>query len=292
MEVLRHGSWNFLSYKYGTEEELDNLEKLIQYGQQVHVLFCELPSNILLSSINLLKIRALADKYGFIVACDDTVAGHVNLDALPYVDVMVTSLTKTFSGASNVTGGSLVINPSSRHHDTIQAALSANYEDMYFPLDYSALKDNCQDMAWRVQRCGENTIPLVELLSSHPSIAKVHHPTISPTLANYKSVMRQNGGYGNVLSIVFHNPRTAEYFYDILDVCKGSSFGTNFTLLIPYVQLANYWNREKVPKYGVPQHILRVSVGLEDKSELVSTFNKALKKVEAFETKKHCMDCS
>lgn len=256
------------------------MEKLIQSGQQVHALFCELPSNILLSSINLVNIRALADKYGFIVVCDDTVAGYVNLDALPYVDVMVTSLTKTFSGASNVTGGSLVINPSSQHHDTIQTALAKNHEDMYFPLDYSTLKDNCQDVVQRVQQCSENTIPLVELLSSHPSIYKVHYPTTSPTLANYKAMMRENGSYGNVFSIVFHHPQTAEYFYNNLDVCKGSSFGTNFTLVIPYVQLANYWNREKVPKYGVPQHILRVSVGLEDKAELVSTFTKALEKVE------------
>jgi cystathionine gamma-synthase len=37
-----------------------------------------------------------------------TVAGFVNLDAIPYVDVMISSLTKTFSGTSNVTGGRLV----------------------------------------------------------------------------------------------------------------------------------------------------------------------------------------
>lgn len=292
VEVLRHGPWNFLSYKYGTDDELGHLEKLIQSGQQVHALFCELPSNILLSSIDLLKIRALADKYSFIVVCDDTVAGYVNLDALPYVDVMVTSLSKTFSGASNVTGGSLVLNPSSRLHDTIQAVLARNHEDMYFPLDCNTLLVNCQDIVWRVQRCGENTIPLVQMLSSHPSIAKVLHPTTSPTLMNYKSVMRHNGGYGNVFSIVFHDPRTAEYFYDVLDVCKGSSFGTNFTLVIPYVQLANYWNREKVPKYGVPQHILRVSVGLENRNELVSTFKKALQKVELLKTNNYQKDCA
>ncbi|KAE8378974.1 pyridoxal phosphate-dependent transferase [Aspergillus bertholletiae] len=290
VEVLRHGPWSFLSYKYGTDAELDQLERLIQSGEQVHALFCELPSNILLSSVDLPKIRALADKYGMMVVCDDTVAGYVNLDALPYVDVMVTSLTKTFSGTSNVTGGSVVLNPRSRYHDAIQATLLANYENAYFPFDCSALRDNCQDIVWRVQKCCENTLPLVELLSSHPSIATVHHPTTSPTLANYQKVMRQNGSYGNVFSIVFHDPHAAEHFYNTLDVCKGSSFGANFTIVIPYVQLANYWNREKVPKYGVPQHILRVSVGLEDKNELLSTFQRALKGVEALKPKSHCKD--
>lgn len=92
--------------------------------------------------------------------------------------------------------------------------------------------------------------------------------------------MRKNGGYGNVLSIIFHHAHTAEHFYNILNVCKGSSFGTNFTLAIPYVQLANYWNREKVPKYGVPQHIIRLSVGLEDIDHLLEVISTALKEVE------------
>lgn len=88
-----------------------------------------------------------------------------------------------------------------------------------------------------------------------------------------------------MLSIIFHRPDSAEYLYSILDVYKGSSFGTNFTLVIPYVQLAIYWNRERVPKYGVPQHILRISVGLEDSDRLVATVVKALKYVEVLNLK-------
>ncbi|KAJ5958675.1 uncharacterized protein N7479_005825 [Penicillium vulpinum] len=209
---------------------------------------------------------------------------RVSTDAIACVDVMISSLTKTFSGSSNVTGGSLVINPGSRHHDTIKAALFANYEETYFPLDNLTRIENCKDMPWRVKRCNESTIPLVNLLSSHPSIATVHHPSTAPSSSLYQSVMRKGGGYGNVLSIIFHRPDSAEYFYNIIDVCKGSSFGTNFTLVIPYVQLANYWNRDKVPKYGVPQHILRISVGLEDSDRLVATVVKALKGVEVFES--------
>lgn len=269
---------------------MDHLENALQSGLEIEALFCELPSNILLSSINLHQIRTLADKYGFIVACDDTVAGFVNIDAMRYVDVMISSLTKSFSGFSNVTGGSLIINSSSPYHQAIHEALSKNHYNRCFPLDSEVLNNNCQNMIWRVKKCNDNTLPLVTLLSSHPSIAQVHHPSTAPTSPHYRSVMRKDGGYGNVLSIVFHSPRSAEYFYDVLGVCKGSSFGTNFTLVIPYVQLANYWNREKVPKYGVPQHIIRMSVGLEDSDQLVATVTKALKAVEEFESK-HCLEC-
>lgn len=106
VEVLRRGAWkNVLSFKHGTEKELDQLEGMLLSGQRIHTLFCELPSYIKLSSPNLHRICALANQYGFIVACDDTVAGYVNIDALPYVDIIISSLTKNFSGSSNVTGG-------------------------------------------------------------------------------------------------------------------------------------------------------------------------------------------
>lgn len=180
---------------------------------------------------------------------------------------------------------SLVINPNSRHIAKIHAALSANYENNYFPLDLDTLLHNCRDIAWRVRKCNQNALPLVNLFAKHPSIAQVNHPSIDLTAHLYKSLIRKDGGYGNVLSIIFHHPSSAEHFYNVLDVCKGSSFGTNFTLAIPYVQLANYWNREKVPKYGVPQHIIRISVGLEDSVELAQAVSRALDEVVKLESK-------
>lgn len=83
----------------------------------------------------------------------------------------------------------------------------------------------------------------------------------------------------------------AEYFYNIVNMCKGSSFGTNFTLAVPYVQLAYYWNREKVPKYGVPQHIIRISVGLEESGEIVRTVAAALEETRRVGDKGGCVDC-
>lgn len=66
-----------------------------------------MPSNIKLISPNIHRIRLLAEKHGFIVVCDETTGNFVNLDILPYVDIVLSSLTKMFSGASNVTGGRL-----------------------------------------------------------------------------------------------------------------------------------------------------------------------------------------
>ena len=60
--------------------------------------------------------------------------------------------------------------------------------------------------------------------------------------------------------------------YDSLEVCKGPSLGTNFTLACPYVLLAHYNELGWAKKCGVPADLLRVSVGLEDPEILWENF--------------------
>lgn len=106
IENLRRGTWkDVIPFKLGNEEELDQLASTLKTNEQIIAIFCELPSNIKFTSPNLHRIRELANEYGLIVVCDETVANFVNVDLLPYVDIITTSLTKMFSGAANVTGG-------------------------------------------------------------------------------------------------------------------------------------------------------------------------------------------
>lgn len=97
-------------YGHGSKEDLDTLESLLVSGTRCTLLFCEITSNPLLSTPDLHRIRDLANRFGFIVVCDDTIGTSVNVDILPYVDVIITSLTKVFSGTGNVMGGRYAFN--------------------------------------------------------------------------------------------------------------------------------------------------------------------------------------
>jgi cystathionine gamma-synthase len=92
-------------YGFGSEEELDDLEKRLEGGERFMALFTEFPSNPLLRTPDLERIRSLADKYDFCVVVDESVGNFINVNVLPYADVVVSSLTKVFSGDSNVMGG-------------------------------------------------------------------------------------------------------------------------------------------------------------------------------------------
>ena len=59
---------------------------------------------------------------------------------------------------------------------------------------------------------------------------EVYYPKYSPSRPLYDSFRTPNGGYGGLFSVTFHSNAEAIAFYDTLEVLKGPSLGTNFTL--------------------------------------------------------------
>ena len=175
---------------------------------------------------------------------------------------------------------SVIVNPRSRHHDSIHTVLASEYEDTYFSADIKILSRNCTTFVPRVHLSNKSAQIIANLISIHPSIARVNYPSIVPTRPYYDKCKRPGGGYGFLMSLIFHHPEAAVCFYDNLNVAKGPSLGTNFTLAIPYAQLAHFHEQDWAEEYDVPRHIVRISVGLEDEGKLVETVSYALKMVE------------
>lgn len=80
--------------------------------------------------------------------------------------------------------------------------------------------------------------------------------------------------------MLLKDEKSAAQFYDNLHCAKGPSLGTNFTLVSPYTILAHYTELDWAAEFGVHRHLIRVSVGLEDREKLLSMFKTALDAVE------------
>lgn len=96
----------------GLDEDIDELESILARehasspsSPPALALFTEFPSNPLLRCADLTRLRALADKYDFLIVVDETIGNFVNVEVLPYADIAVSSLSKVFSGDANVMGG-------------------------------------------------------------------------------------------------------------------------------------------------------------------------------------------
>lgn len=269
-------------YGHASSEELDDLERLLKDGQRFLALFVEFPGNPLLTCPDLKRIRKLADEFNFAVVIDETIGTFANVNVLQYADIVVSSLTKIFSGGSNVMGGCTVLNPEGKHYRLLKQVFEEQiYENTYWPEDVLFMERNSRDFANRVKRINTNSEAICEILRANPTVKDMYYPKYNPSKPNYEAVRLPDGGYGGLLSIVFTHPKQAQEFYNNMDTAKGPSLGTNFTLCSPYVLLAHYQELDWAAQYGVDPDLVRVSVGLEETEELQLLFQKALAAAEA-----------
>ncbi|KAL6852839.1 Cystathionine gamma-synthase [Amphichorda felina] len=281
LKILQKFGPGCVFYGHGSDDDLDHLEQSLRSGERFLSLFCEFPGNPLLKCPDLCRIRRLADEFDFAVVVDETIGTFANINVLPVADIVVSSLTKIFSGDSNVMGGSAILNPNSRYYESLKAAMHIEFEDTYWPEDVVFMERNSRDFASRVDRINGNADAICSILRDHPMVKSVYYPKYNQSRTNYDTFRLPSGGYGGLLSIVFNHESQAQAFYDAMDIAKGPSLGTNFTLCSPYVLLAHYQELPWAAQFGVEPSLVRVSVGLEETSDLQATFREALGAAES-----------
>jgi cystathionine gamma-synthase len=280
LKILEKFGPGCVFYGNGESDDLDHLEARLKSGERFLALFCEFPGNPMLKCPDLKRIRKLADLYDFGVIVDETIGNFINVHVLPYADVVVSSLTKIFSGECNVMGGSTILNPRGRYYKQLKKVAEVEYEDNYWAEDVIFMERNSRHFVSRIERINDNAEVICDVLRQHPLVKTVYYPKYSASRPFYDACRTPNGGYGGLLSFTFHNTAEAIAFHDRIETAKGPSLGTNFTLTSPYVILAHYLELEWAAQFGVPAELIRISVGLEDEEDLKSRFAVALKAAE------------
>lgn len=220
----KFGSCHFLGN--GDDNDMKKLENDILPTQKISALFCEFPSNPLLKSVDLKKLASLAAKYGFILVIDETIGNFLNVSVVEWADVVVSSLTKIFSGDSNVMGGAMILNPKSNHYATLKKELSGSYIDCIWLEDAIFLERNSRSFKERNIRINEIAELLVDYLKGLEidSIVEIFYPKYTTSEA-YLQCKTDSGGFGGLFSIAFRTEEQSSRFYDALDIRKGPSLG-------------------------------------------------------------------
>jgi cystathionine gamma-synthase len=255
----------------------DDLRELLS-TEPVAGIFCEAPSNPLLRCVDFPRVREILRELcpDAPLIVDDTIATVAHADVLRFADIATASLTKTFSGTGDVMAGSVILSRQSPFHGAFSDYLRHQADHELWCGDAVALEENSRDFVARADRSSANAQALAEFLRGHPRVAQVWHPSTDGGVG-YESVRRPSGGYGCLVSFVLKDAESGSPgFFDALEVSKGPSLGSNFTLACPYTLLAHYDELDWAESCGVPRYLIRVSAGLEEKEDLIGRFARAL----------------
>ena len=255
---------------YNKPEDFDALEQCVKEGG-VAAVFAEVPGNPLLRTPDMVRLRSLLRAHGVPLIIDDTVGTCVNVDVKPYADVVVTSLTKFFSGIGDAAGGAAVLNRESSHYAFFKEQLAA-VEDLLYPDDARVLLENGRGFETRVRDISRNAKDVVAYLRNHPAVDHVYYPEGDPC---YEALLRKGGGYGGLLSFTLKDESRAPAVYDNFAVAKGPGVGMDYTLAIPYTTLAHSPELDWARANGVSPSLIRVSVGRE--KDLLARLDVALR---------------
>jgi cystathionine gamma-synthase len=286
--------WDGPGFKFfgnGDPSDMEALEAYLEAetaaGRKVQALWAEFPSNPLIITPDMTHLRKLADKYGFLLIADDTICSFCNVDLLSVADVVLTSLTKSFSGYADVMGASVVLNPSSPKYGELTTLFESVYVNDYYYRDAQTMEQNSRDYLSRSHTLNSNAAALTTYLHSRSQepnspITKVYYPPLSSSLANYDAYKRAatpsfTPGYGCLFSIELRNEAVFRAFYEELDVHMGPHLGAHLTLAMPYVK-ALYGKKDLgfVEPFGMRPTQMRISVGLEGRSKLLKVFGRAV----------------
>ena len=276
MRVQNHFGSGVVFLNEAIGESFDEALRRIAKGE-FSAVFCEAPSNPLLRTVNLAAVSKACRQGGVPLVVDDTTCSVANIQVDRYADIVTTSLTKWISGRGDVMAGQVTLIPGSAMYSELKEFFDDDCEggSRLYASDTRVLARNISGFAGRMRKSNQSGEMLADFLAAHPAVGKVWYPKFT-TPKLYSTIMREGGGYGGLISLLLKNRKKSAKFYDALRISKGPSLGTDFSLACPYTLLAHYDELEWAEGCGLDRHLIRISVGSEDASDVIERVREAL----------------
>ncbi|MDQ7819261.1 MAG: aminotransferase class I/II-fold pyridoxal phosphate-dependent enzyme [Armatimonadota bacterium] len=243
------------------------------------LLFIETPSNPMLGITDIAAVAALGRERGALTVADNTWATPYNQTPLALgVDVVVHSATKYLGGHHDVTAGVIVASREFIARAKRWVRLLGATPD---PFGSWLVIRGLATLALRVERQNQTAQQLAEFLAAHPAVARVYYPGL-PDHPGHAVARRQMRGFGGMLSFeVAGGYEASVRVFDALRVCtRATSLGGVSTLVSHPASISSVHMPARVREAaGIAPGLIRVSVGIEDPSDLLEDFSQALRRI-------------
>lgn len=231
----------------------------------------ETPSN---PWLRVADIQAAADAVhsaGGLLVVDSTAATPILQQPLKHgADVVMHSATKGINGHSDVLAGVLATNDVTGH---VWEDIKADRHDagaVIGPFEAWLLVRGMRTLPLRAKQMSCNAMELAEFLQNHPKIEKVLYPGLASHTGHELATRQMSGGFGSLLSCIVKGGGAAA-----LEVVGKLEVFHRATSLGGVESLVEHRHTIE-PHTGIPEGLLRLSVGIEDIEDLKRDLSQAL----------------
>lgn len=260
---------------YVPADDLDAYEKAIRPNTKM--VWLETPTNPLLRLVDIQAIAEMAHRHKLLVVVDNTFASPYFQQPLKLgADIVVHSTTKYINGHSDVVGGALVLDDEEAY-EAIKFYQNAA-GGVPSPFDAWLILRGIKTLAVRMRQHEENARAVAGFLAEHPRVERVYYPGLV-SHPDHELAKRQMSGFGGMVSF---QPKGS--LVDIAQIVRrfkvfalAESLGGVESLVCHPASMTH----GSIPKdiresRGLTDTLLRLSVGIEDKEDLMRDLEQAL----------------
>lgn len=274
--------------RYGVEVDFVNTSNLDEVKNALKentvAVYLETPAN---PSLKIADIKAIADlvhEYNkdIKVVCDNTFATPYLTKPLSLgADVVIHSATKYLNGHGDVIAGFIVGSA-----EFIQEVKLFGLKDMtgatIGPQESFLILRGLKTLEVRMQRHCENAERLAKYFKSEPKVERVYFPGLEEHPGHDIAARQMNRGFGGMIAFEVKGGKEAGMkLVNSLKMCTiAVSLGDAETLVEhPASMTHSTYNAEELEAAGIPQGLVRVSVGLENVQDIIDDFKQAFEQI-------------
>ena len=277
--LLNQGFDHFgINYTISDTEDPAAFEKDIT--DDVKAVLIESPANPLMTITDIRAVADIAHRHGLLVIVDNTfMTPYLQRPIELGADIVVHSATKYLGGHSDVVAGLAVVKTKELAEKL--AFIQNSTGGVLPPFDSFLLIRGIKTLGVRLDRHVENAVAAAEYLSANEAVKSVHYPGL-PTDKGYEVNKRQAKNGGVMISFELTEGHDIEKFFESLElITLAESLGGVESLVCHPSTMTHASIPEEIrKKVGITDGLIRLSIGIENISDILADLEKAIKASE------------
>lgn len=242
------------------------------------IVYFETPANPNMRLVDIAAMSAIAKRHGARTIVDNTYATPVQTRPLEHgADIVVHSATKYLGGHGDLIAG-IAVGSAADMAEVRMVGVKDMTGSVLAPFNAMLILRGLKTLSLRVERHAKSAQRVAEMLDQHPAIGSVCYPGL-PSFPQHQLAARQMDGYGGMIAFELSGGYAAgiAMMNRLRLIRRAVSLGDAETLIQhPASMTHSTYSREEREAHGISEGLVRISVGLEDVSDILDDLHQAL----------------